>query len=300
MGTLYTVDDGGNLSVTGSIAGTIAQSQVTGLSSSLSGKVDTSVTLTAAGRLTGGGDLAANRTFTQNIYDTYSQLISESTTARTLVISDAQSIISCTNSSGTTTITIPTNASAAIPIGAACRVKNATGSQLVNLVVAGGVTLLPQASISGSATAISVSIGDGGEFEFKKDTTNTWTVTRLYEQITQTWTFGTGVLSAPLSITFNATRDMNNVRINLPAINGTTSGAGVITSTSRLPARFQPIQQALMPTSKKNLGSTQSTFGLITISTAGAITGALDGTGAFFSSGSVAGLNESQINYNLI
>lgn len=302
MGTLYTVDDSGNLTFSGTLTGTVPQSQITGLVSALAGKAGSSVTLSAAGRLTGGGDLSTNRTFTQNIYDTYPQLITESTTARTLAIVDAQSIISCTNSGGTVTITVPTNASAAIPIGSTFRIKNATGSQLVNLAVAGGVTLLPQATIATVVTPISVSVGDGGEFEIKKDATDIWTVTRCYEQSVYTGTFGTGVLTTPVSRTFNITRDMNNIRMSIPSIKGPITSAGLITSPTAIAIRFRPIQTANTPARIDNNGTTQSTYGILIVSTGGILTGSLqaNGSGTFQVNATGGGINEVQVDYNLI
>lgn len=63
----------------------------------------------------------------------------ESTTSRTLALTDANDYIRCTNASATT-ITVPANASVAFPIGTQIDVFQAGAGQ-VSFVAAGGVTI---------------------------------------------------------------------------------------------------------------------------------------------------------------
>ena len=72
-------------------------------------------------------------------WDNLKQVITESGTSRTLALADAQKYIRCTNS-GTTTITIPLNATAAFPISTEIDVWQ-DGAGVVSFVGAVGVTI---------------------------------------------------------------------------------------------------------------------------------------------------------------
>lgn len=94
----------------------------------------------------------------------------------TLVIGDAGKHIYCTNT-GSQTITIPTNASVAFPVGATIRLINiGTGNAVIG---ASGITLYK----TGSATALSGSymVPSGGSATFTKVATNSWWVDGSFE-----------------------------------------------------------------------------------------------------------------------
>jgi hypothetical protein len=69
----------------------------------------------------------------------YASIVTESTTARTLVIGDANALIRTTNASATT-VTFPPNSSVAFPIGTAVSIRQSASGQ-VTLAAGVGVTL---------------------------------------------------------------------------------------------------------------------------------------------------------------
>ena len=66
-------------------------------------------------------------------------IVTETTTARTLVLGDAQKVVRCTNAAAVT-VTVPANATVAYPLGTTIYVRQ-VGVGQVTLVGAGGVTL---------------------------------------------------------------------------------------------------------------------------------------------------------------
>lgn len=94
--------------------------------------------------------------------------VSESGTSRTFLLSDAGKSIHCSNSS-TVTLTIPTNASIAYPIGTRLRFKR-TGSGTVVIAPAGGVTFQTP-----DATNLSIR-KQYGFIEAVKIATDTWDI----------------------------------------------------------------------------------------------------------------------------
>ena len=73
-----------------------------------------------------------------SLWDNLKKVVSESGSSRTLALADAQKYIRCTNS-GTTTITVPLNATAAFPIGTEIDFFRADGAVL--FVGESGVTI---------------------------------------------------------------------------------------------------------------------------------------------------------------
>lgn len=91
-------------------------------------------------------------------------IVTENTTTRTLATTDNGKYIRCTNASGCT-VTIPTNASAAIPIGAEIVVFNASGG---TVTIAG--TGITKFQLGDQIT------DQGGAATLKKVDTDTWDI----------------------------------------------------------------------------------------------------------------------------
>jgi hypothetical protein len=222
----------------------------------------TSRSLSAAGRLSGGGTLEDNRTFTQQPYNLYPQPLTETTTARTLAITDAYSLINCTNNTGTTTINIPLNASAAIPIGSPFMIYNGSGgAQLVNIAVTGGVTI-----------NLTPAVGNGGYIELQKIGTDTWIVWTVYELYTHATTFTWNGNTSP-SQNLILERTNTSVKLTLPNFTYTPGGTpnGQVVMDTAFPTRFRP------SVSRIHMDSFQAPSGTIAqarmvVSTAGVLT----------------------------
>lgn len=93
-------------------------------------------------------------------------IITEATTTRTLALTDGKKYIRFTNA-GAITLTIPTNAVVAIPIGTSivCRRSSAAGAITLSFV---GVTV--------NGSSIVPTIAAGANFGLKKIATDTWDV----------------------------------------------------------------------------------------------------------------------------
>lgn len=193
-------------------------------------------TVSAGGILSGGGDLTANRTLTLNRYDIYANVITETTTARTLAIADVNSTILCNNAAGNTTITLPTNASVAIPIGSMFRVSNATvnNSFVTNIVASGGVTFKQMGANS--------TVGQGGYVILQKIATNTWEVLQIQEFYTTSGNTFTGPWASAQAAEYTLYRNNRQVTwdIQLAQVGTTAFVSAPITTSQNLPVRFTP------------------------------------------------------------
>jgi hypothetical protein len=89
------------------------------------------------------------------------QLITDATTARTFSLADATSLINSTNASAAT-FTIPTNTTAAFPIGSWIMVLS-SGAGGLTVAAAGGVTLNGTATLAQNVRKVVIKIA-----------TNTW------------------------------------------------------------------------------------------------------------------------------
>lgn len=89
-------------------------------------------------------------------------LINETTTARTLALTDSGLYIRCSHASGCA-ITVPLNATVPFPIGTEIYFRRAVG--------AGAISLAGSATINGNAVA---TVPAGANFALKKINTNTW------------------------------------------------------------------------------------------------------------------------------
>ena len=170
---------------------------------------------------------------TQNMLNNlYRQLITEVTTARTLSIGDMGSRIICANA-GTTTITIPTNAAAAIPIGAVFELQNFNGGAAALLTIAGVLPI----NIIGTPV-----VGPGGRIRLQKIQANTWDC-EVFEVFGYSTTLAWNGYTSPAG-TVHAIRNNTQVMINFPSItlSGGTPRNGAITTNTVLPARFRPTQ----------------------------------------------------------
>lgn len=210
-----------------------SSAQVTGLNAQLAAKASAATSISAGGQLTGGGDFSANRTLTLSQYNIYQQALIESTAARTLAITDMYAFINCTNNSNTT-ITIPLNASVAIPIGSFVTLINGTGSSSTLTLSLTGITL-----IGGNNPVV----GPRGWITLQKVGTDLWFLIDVYEYFTLATTFAWGTYNSP-SVNVEAIRIKSQVIVNVPQIDlspGTTK-TSAITSNTALPARFRPAQ----------------------------------------------------------
>lgn len=166
-----------------------------------------------------------------------SQPITESTTARTLSTTDANSTISCSNNTGNTTITVPTNATAAIAIGAQIKIINTSGGTfLTNVVAAVGVTFLP----SPFTALASVSLANTGYTVLQKISTNTWLILGYDEQytITTTWT---GIWASNQSGNITCSAVGGSVNLCIPQVLATgNTNASFITAVTNFPSYLAP------------------------------------------------------------
>lgn len=216
--------------------------------------------------------------------------ITEATTSKTLAISDANSTIVCTNSGGTTTITVPSNATAAINIGSVIRISNQTSTQLVSLSAAGGVTIL-----GGNET-----IGPNGSMTLQKISTNLWQVLNLIEYGTHN-TNWSGIWASPVAGNINYYRTDKVVTLVFPAdVTGNSNTASIASSTVNLPARLRPASSLPNVVRVFDNGALQTVPGLLDIFAAGNMSFYKTLAGGSFSgtSGSgTSGLSATSVNY---
>ena len=161
--------------------------------------------------------------------------INETTTARTLSVTDVGADIRCSNVSGDTTITIPTNATVAIPIGAQIELINDSGvgnGRLLIVSLAGGVTLNP----------FTPTVGYGGVIRLEKINTNEWKVLSCYESGTHT-TNWTGIWASNQAGNISYVRNMLSVSLTIPQVLSTQNNtSALVTNVTALPARLRPTQ----------------------------------------------------------
>lgn len=91
-------------------------------------------------------------------------IVTDSTTARSLSLTDAGKYITFTNSSPIT-VTIPTNSSVAFPTGTEIYIRRGSSAGIISLSNVG-------VTVNGSATASTVATN--GNFALKKKSTNEW------------------------------------------------------------------------------------------------------------------------------
>jgi len=103
-----------------------------------------------------------NQTINSTATGTLGSVVTETTTSRTLILSDANAYIRCTNASATT-IVVPTNASVAFPIGTEIYIRRTSS---------GGTITLSGATVEGGSTSTTVTTN--GTFCIKKVATDTW------------------------------------------------------------------------------------------------------------------------------
>jgi hypothetical protein len=183
---------------------TIAESQVTGLTTDLAAKVPTTRTVTAGTGLTGGGDLSANRTLAvaygttsttaaagndSRLSDARTPTAHASThasggtdavaldasqvtrttnaqtgTTYTLVLTDASKFVTLTNASAIT-LTVPPNSSVAFPVGTEI---------ILAQLGAGQVTIAQGAGVTVNASPGLKVAAQYGTAALKKTATDTW------------------------------------------------------------------------------------------------------------------------------
>lgn len=144
VGTLAT------LTVTATINGSVSGSAVTSTTAAL-GTSSTAIATTA---------------FVVNMLAGWNNIIAESTTARTIGLTDAGKYIRCSNA-GTVTITIPTNAVTAFPIGSEIIFRRLSGA---------GAFALSNAGVTVNNSALAATIAVHGSFGLKKVATDEWDV----------------------------------------------------------------------------------------------------------------------------
>lgn len=158
-GIQHSAHTGDVTSSAGNAAMTIANGAVT------KAKSENVATATIRGRATAGTGVPEDLTVTQVKTLLVPTITTEATTARTLVLGDADTYIRCTSGSATS-VTVPPNSSVAFVIGTTVLVRQA-GAGLLTLVAGGGVTL------SGSSL---ISSGQHSTLSITKVATDTWDV----------------------------------------------------------------------------------------------------------------------------
>jgi hypothetical protein len=171
-------------------------------------------------------DVAAQRT-ALGVSAAWQELF-ESTTARTLAVSDANSTITCVNTTANTTITIPLG-STLIPVGSKIAVISNTGNFVVNLALTGGVTLVP---------SLLPSIGPTGRFVIEKLAADTWQVLSIYEEYLHV-TNWSGIWASPQAGNLSLTRIGRFISVTMPAVTSTANTAVSIAMVTALPLRFR-------------------------------------------------------------
>ncbi len=186
------------------------------------GKASTATTISAAGLLTGGGDLSANRTITLSQSNIYRQIITDNTTARTLLLTDVNSTILMTTTSSAT-ITIPANATTAIPIGTIIQIiyTGNAADPLVFLTVspAGGVTLTGFTAVVRASAIITI----------QKTGTNAWRTLSLNEESTFSPTVFGGTTAGTPSYSAREgryTRNGNQIIVQIYVVGSLSGAAG--------------------------------------------------------------------------
>lgn len=183
----------------------------------------------------------------------YTSPITESTTSRTLAISDINALIKTTNTSGDTTITIPTNASVAIPVGS-----------IFKFLHLGGTTRLLNFSTSGITLNGPIpTVATGGYVEIQKIDTNTWEVIYVVESGSITFSLS-GIWSSSQNCTTYFSRTNYDVIMSIGGVNATQNSAGIIT-ISGWPSRLIPTYNFGHPIRVNDGGSIVTALGWIDV-----------------------------------
>jgi len=158
----------------------------------------------------------------------YTPSITETTTSRTLAISDINALIKTTNTGGNTTITIPTNASVAIPIGSRFSFLHLGGTTRLLLFSTTGITL----------NGPTPSVATGGYVVIEKTDTNTWQVVNAIESGTITLSLS-GIWASSQNCTVYFSRNNYAVTMNIGSATATQNASDIIT-VSGWPTRLLP------------------------------------------------------------
>jgi|GEM_PF-6103478 len=193
-----------------------------------------STVVSATGRLSGGGALSTPPSINLNAYDIYQQVITDTTTARTLTPTDACALINFTNT-GTATVTIDNDANQAIPNGA-----------FIDLQCLGGTTALVNVTTSAAFNSgggvlinnTNVSVGNNGTLRLKKLGVNIWIVDRIYEEYLHT-TGWFGIWAGTESGNALLVRNGRQISFSLPVVTATATTALQITMDTAIPERFR-------------------------------------------------------------
>ncbi len=211
-----------------------------------------------------------------------------SATTYTLAATDVNKTFSTTNAGADTTITIPANATAAIPVGAQIKIINSSAAGFVtNIVAAGGVTFTPFTSIV---------IGLSGYVVLEKTATNTWLILQCYEEYSHS-TSWTGIWATPQPGNAFLVRNMRDIEMTIPATLATQNTVSFISMATALPARFRPTANTeLQGPSVNNNGNTN---GAGTVFSSGAVNIFANSAYGNFGGTGMGGFNRQSIDYTL-
>jgi hypothetical protein len=185
-------------------------------------------------------------------------IITDATTARTGILTDANGWIRFTNAANMT-FTIPHSSTVSYPQGTVIYLSNKTsGTGVLSLALAASVTL------ESTLTLANVAVGSGGYIGLKLVGSNTWELIALYESVAATLSTG-GAISASWTTRF--TRNMKELLFTWDDVAGTFTGAKV---TATLPhARFYPSMVKNYISPGRDNGVASITY--MTVSTGGAV-----------------------------
>lgn len=210
------------------------------------------------------GALIVDNVLTTKTNLNISQQITDTTTARTILPTDAGNTI-IFNNSGTITVSIDSNANQNLPIGVPIKIINGGGfNAILNLQIVGGsgVTLINSTNLS---------IGHYGSLNIVQSSTDIWVVQDVYEEFLWGATWG-AIWAATHSLNSQIVRTNREVTIKFPVATFAATTPGTINnSTSALPTRFIPGTNnvnGLMSVIDNNT----NTVGAYTIDTSGVIT----------------------------
>lgn len=159
--------------------------------------------------------------------------ITDSTTARTLSFGDINSVISFTNTSGAT-VTIPLNATVALPIGFQVTCRCSSGN--TNILI-----LNPEAGVT--FQTYTPFIGNRGFVTLQKITTNAWLIVQAYERLSHSTTFSWGGFTTPSQI-IDVKHINGQVFVSFPYMSFTSTQTSFLQSNTALPTRFTPSNNA--------------------------------------------------------
>jgi hypothetical protein len=253
--------------------------------------------LTFGGNVTFTGSNSFNLTLTGNTSltaPTSGTLVSTSgvtdgSSARTFVLTDANNVVMCTGSAFTATI--PPNSSVAYPLGTVLSVYSGAISSAVATIAAGaGVTLI---------NATNPNIGPSGFIQFKQVGTDKWLMTKCYEEysLSTNWT---GIWASNQPGNSIVVRNMRSVIITIPLVTFSANASGNVSNVTMLPTRFIPADNFELTGVVVEDNGAYST-GNGTVNTSGMINISKAGYGAFsgLNVGGVSGFLRQNIAYTL-